>query len=370
MIQMFKSSKLNLPTIPPNVKELLSKILKKPAQTNIPQLPRLVCDYGKSKIVFLEVEKTDAGLKLLKFQKTQRASDPEKDVEVLKQAYESGGYSNPKIRISVKGQGVILRFIQFPQMKLPELRSAISFEIDQYIPFKAHEVIWDVHILDESVPMGSGTGMNVLLVAVKRDDLYSMIQVIQKAGLEIEFIDVDALAAINALEFFNPEAYKNPVAILDIGTEISTLSICQNGKPRFIRDISYGGLDVLKRLKRKLGLTHEQALQQIEVDRVPTPETAAVLKEGLADLVSDLKLSFNYYQDQVQSAESIKTLFIAGGGGYHPIVIETLKNDLGLPTEIMDIQHKIEVGPGLDAEFVKRNAGLLVVSMGLALRDL
>ncbi len=343
---------------------------QKAAETPVVQLPRVACDFGKTKIVFLEIQKTPQAITLTKFQKIPRSTQPEKDAELLKQAFEAGAYTTNRVRISVKGQGVIIRFIQFPTMKIAELRSAVAFEVDQYIPFKSHEVVWDLHILEENVSLAvGGTGMNVLLVAVKRDELYTMIQTFQNAGLEIEMIDVDALASINALEFFYPEQFNSSTGILDIGTEISTLSIIHHGRPRFIRDISYGGLDILKRLKRKLGLSHEHAMEQIEVDRQPTPEATVVLKESLGDLISDLKVSLNYYFDQVPSAEPVKTLFIGGGGGYHPIVIETLGSQLGFSVETMQILGKFQLANTVDAELVKKNQGLLPVTLGLCVRD-
>ncbi len=293
-----------------------------------------------------------------------------KDGEMLKEFFDKGLLSSKKIRISVKGQGVVIRFVQFPQMNLADLKSAISFEIDQYIPFKIHEVVWDCQILEENIAAATGAVMNVLLVAVKREDLYATLQIFQNAGLQVELIDADALALINVLDFFHPEDIKNPVAILDIGTEVSTLSVTQQSKPRFIRDITYGGVDILKRIRRKLGLTQELAVQQIEVDREPTPEASAVIKEALNDLVSELRVSLNYYLDQVPASEPVKKLFIAGGGGYHPLVIETLTQSLGFPVEIIQMLGKLQLGPLADAELIKKNEGILPVALGLCLRDL
>jgi type IV pilus assembly protein PilM len=358
---------INIPQINP---EFLSKLLGRKSQPAVPAGPsiRLACDFGKSKIVMVEIEKSQEGVKLSKFFKIPRSTG--KDADLLKSVFEKGGFASNKVRISVKGQGVIIRFVQFPQMKAADLKSAISFELDQYIPFKAHEVIWDCQILEENVPVTNGMGMNVLLIAVKRDDLYTTIQTFQTAGLQIELIDVDAVTLSNVLEYFHPEEVKNTTAILDIGTEVSTLSVIHNGKPRFIRDITYGGVDILKRLRRKLGLTQEQAIQQIEVDRVPTPEATTVIKEALGDLVSELRVSLNYYLDQIHGAEPVKKLFIAGGGGYHPLVIETLTQSLGFPTEVIQVLGKIQMGPGIDANLIKQNQGILTVALGLCVREL
>ncbi len=330
----------------------------------------VACDFGKSKIVFLEMVRSPEGTVLEKFSKVQRPDDAAKISEVIKQSFESGGYAGGNIRLSIKGQGVIVRFVQFPKMKPEELRSSINFEVEQYIPFKAHEVVLDFQILEDNVQTSNGIMMNVLLVAVKKDDLYNTLAYFQGAGLQVELVDIDSLAAINALEFSAPEDFKSAVAILDIGTEISNLSVVQNGIPRFIRDISFGGVDILKRLKRKLGLTQEAAVAQLEVDRAPTPEAAEILKESIGDLVTDLKLSFNYYLDQVAGASPVQKIFLMGGGGHAPLVLDALTKNLGIPAQLMDLLSKVHIGPLADAELVKKNQGLLTVALGLCLRPL
>lgn len=329
----------------------------------------LACDFGKSNILLLEAEKSPSGLKLLKFQRLARPEEKEKEAQLLKEALETGHYQSRKVRISVKGQGVIVRFVQFPQMKSVELRNAISFEIDQYIPFKEPEVLWDFQILEENLESADGAAMNVLLVAVKRDEIYGALKTFQEAGLEVELIDVDALAVMNAFAFFYPERFQMPIALLDIGTEVSSLSVAHHGKPRFIHDISFGGMDILKRLRRKLGLSPEQALEQMAVESVPMPEAAVILRESLVDLAADLKVSFNYYLDQVPSAEPVKQLFLGSVAGYYPIVRETLGESLGIEIEAIDVLSKIEIGPEIDGERIKKAQGLLAVSLGLLIRE-
>lgn len=348
---------------------LKSEFRKEKVVTSEVPVSKLCCDFGQSKLVLLELQKVSGAVCLVRFQKISQPREPEKRGEVLKQCFESGKFSTNKVRISVKGQGVIVRFVQFPKMKPEELRSAIIFEAEKYIPFKANEVVIDFQVLDDPAP-GTDSQINLLLVSVKREEIYPIIQVVQSAGMEIELIDIDALAFVNALEFFYPEILKSSVGILDIGSEISTLSVIREGKPRFIRDISYGGVDITKRLKRKLGISDEQALEQMEVDRVPSPEAAEVLKEGLGNLVADLKVSLDYYLDQVHPSEPVTKLFLGGGGGYHPIVVETLTKDLGFSVETIDVLSKFKLAEGVDPELIKKNQGLLPVALGLGLRDL
>lgn len=330
---------------------------------------RLACDLGKAKMALVEIMKSQDAVTLTKFHKMPRPKEKKDIVEALWKSMTVSGFKTNKVRIAVKGQGVILRFIQFPKMSPEEIKSALAFEAEKYIPFKAEEVVVDYHILDENVASSSGPVMSVLLVAVKKEEIYPLLSFYQEAGLEVEFVDVDVLAFFNTLEYFYPEEFKSSVGILDIGSEISTLGIVKAGKPQFIRDISYGGIDLVKRLKRKLGFSTEQAMEQLEVDRQPAPQVQQEIIEGLAPLVADLKISLDYYLEQVQIADSsLQKLFLSGGAGYHPIVAETLSKDLGVQILSIDIAQKIQIDPQVDMELVKQNQALLPIALGLCLR--
>lgn len=331
----------------------------------------LACDFGKSNVLFLEIERTGDSATVTRFLKAVRPADEASLPDFLRQLFHSGNFASRRVRISVKGQGVIVRFVQFPEMKIDELKSAIVYESEKYIPFKYSEVSVDFHVLNNKVPLATGgTGMEVLLVAMKRDELGGLLQIFQKAGLEVELIDIDALASFNALEFFHPEAVNSHVAVLDIGTDLSTLTVVREGRPSFIRDVSYGSADILKLLRRKLGLSDDNIREQFQNHQPLAPEVLEMLQEGLSNLVGDLKVSMDYSRDQSQSSETIKTLFVGGGGEYHGINIDTLSRDLGIPTRGMDIFSKLKLAPGVDEDQIKKSQGLLPVALGLGLRNL
>ncbi len=364
-----------LAELPQKGQKLLSRLpfpgLKKEAVVVKKTSTRLACDFGRTKIALLEIDLAENQVKILRSSKFARPVEKDKIPEVLSQALSAGGFGPKKVRISLKGQGVVVRFIQFPKMKPEELRSALTFEAEKYIPFKSDEVVIDFAVLEDSVTGPQGVMMNLLLVAVKKDEIYPLIQTFQAAGLETELIDIDALAFLNAVEFFYPDLMRSSTSgILDIGSEISTLCIVREGKPRFIRDISYGAMDILKRLKRKLGLTDESALKILEGDKAAGVDALSVFKEGLDNLIADLRVSLDYYMDQGQTSEPIKTIFLGGGGSCHPIVSETLTHDLGVTVQTMDILGKIQRDPAVDEKFLKVNQGILPIALGLCLRDL
>lgn len=330
----------------------------------------LACDIGRFKILFLELEKKKDGVTIVRFEKIDRANERHQDAENIKKFFARYGKKPQKVRISVKGQGVIARFIRLPRMRPEEVKSALAFEAEKYIPFKYEEVILDYQILDGEDPEKDRPQMDLLLVAVKKEEVYPLIGLFQDAGVDIELVDIDALAAINALEYFHPESFQTSAGILDLGTEISSLSIVRAARPRFIRDIAYGAVDILKRLQRKLGISEQKARELFfEVGDKLAPEAAQIIHEGLDKLVTDLKVSLDYYLDQNPTAEPIQTLYVAGGEASRPIFLETLTKGLHIPVQAMDVLSKVQVGPEVDAGLLQPNLGFLPVAMGLCLRD-
>lgn len=330
--------------------------------------PKLACDFGKTEIILLEMSSVSDKLSVQRFCKVKRALEKDQEAAaLLKKAFEEGGFSTSRVRLSMKGQGLIIRFLQFPKMKREDLRSAISFEIEQYIPFKSNEVVWDFHILEESA---DGKLLQVLLVAAKREEVENLIQTIQLAGLQIELLDVDALAMINAYKKLHPAADEESVVLLDIDTEISTLCVLQKGIPRFIRDISYGRLDIIKRIRRKLGMTEEQAHDELDHLDKASPESLQVIKEAMQEFLLDVKVSLSYYSDQIPNSEPVQKIYVAGTDVRHRFVTDLFQSSLGLTVEILNFAESLSWGPQVTLEQIRGNEGLLPVAIGLCVRDL
>lgn len=329
----------------------------------------MACHLGASNIVLLTAETTAGKLRIKGLGVEPRPAEHAKISDIIKAGHAFAGLETQKIRISLKGQGVIVRFIQFPKMAPDELKSALSFEAESYIPFKMSEVVIDYHVLEDSVTTEKGEEMNILLIAVKKEEVYVQMKLFNDAGLEPDIVDCDILASVNALEYFHPEDAARSIAYLDLGNDSSSLCVLRAGKPRFIRDISFGDLDVSKRFRRKLGLNSEDADKLMAASSMPSVEAEEALKESYTSLATDLKVSLDYYLGQVPQAIPVTKLFIGGGAGDTSLISPILSESLGIPVQTMDILNKVDVDAGVDRNLLVSYAKLLPVCLGLCLRS-
>jgi type IV pilus assembly protein PilM len=352
---------------PAPLRDLIAKFNKPKIAVPAGPVSSLGCDLGKATIVLLETLRNNGSVTVNHFSKLSRPADDREIAPLIKKTLTEEGYQSQKVRIAVKGQGVVVRFVQFPKMQLDELKGALQYEAEKYIPFKYEEVVMDCQIIDPAVDTGGN--MNVLLVAVKREDLYPLIGVYKDAGLDVELVDIDSLAFFNAVEFLYPDRFKSALGILDIGTDISTLGIMKEGKPQFIRDISYGCVDIQKRLKRKLGVSSEDLIKKLENIELLEEKIRQEMLDALTPLISELRVSLDYYLDQVQHSNALENLYLCTEQAFYPIILDALNKNLGIAVGNLNLDGKVSLGPKLSKEGIEKNEMLMPIALGLCLRD-
>jgi len=223
------------------------------------------------------------------------------------------------VNLSVSGQWVIMRVVEMPTMKSAELSQALPFEAQRYLPFNIQEVIIDGAILGPS----EGNKQWVLIVACKRDLLTRRIDWVKRAGLEPAVIDVDALAVANAVlsSGDGPQA-KTTRAVLDVGSHLSNLVIFRGQSPYLVRDIPWGGEKLTRHIADQLGTDVTTITKELAGGTV-SPELQNAMKLTCESLVSELQLSFDYFENRFGQAP--ETVLVSGGWSQSAAFIESLK---------------------------------------------
>lgn len=325
-------------------------------------------DIGQSHLLVLALERTNARPLITHFCLEARPASSEATSEKLRQIFKAGDLPSKKIRVALKGQGVVIRILTFPQMKKEDFSSAIRYEIEKYIPFKANEVVLDFQILRDRIPQGNKQVMEVLLVAAKQAEVYQLMRLLQNADLETSLIDVGAFAVANFVESVLPEESKKSLGFLDVGTDTTSLGILHQGKPAFIREISFGGGDVIKLLKRKLSLESENLAALLNDPARQNEEYRAIVDQSLEAFLTELKLTLNYYSNHIAGADPIQTLVVLGGGARFFRNLDLFEKELGVAARRPEALAHVEVDPRLPLDEMKKNQDLLPVALGLCLR--
>ncbi|MCM8795183.1 MAG: pilus assembly protein PilM [Candidatus Omnitrophica bacterium] len=276
-------------------------------------------------------------------------------------------YALTEVNLSVSGPSTAIRYVNFPRMTNEELKQALKFEVQKYIPFSVDEVNLDSFILKDNLP---GNQMLVLLVAVKKDFLNERLKLIESTGLKANRVEVDSVSLVNAFNFnySEDERLRNKtIALLNIGAAISNLNILENGTLRLSRDIPLAGGNFTQKLTEIMQIDFKSAeALKINPDKESMQNLSQALERVLSNLAHEVRTSFDYYESQ--SASSVVEIFLSGGGSRFLGLKDILANLLGIEVELWNPFNKIEIAKDLDVQRVQVLAGQLAVAVGLALR--
>ena len=249
-----------------------------------------------------------------------------------------------------------------------ELEESIQWEAEQYIPFPIGDVNMDFHILE----MATGQPqMDVLIVAVKKDMINDYTAVMSEAGLNAVVVDVDSFALENMYCINYDVAPEETVALVNLGANVININILKGGTSTLTRDVSVGGRQITNEIQKHLGVSFEDA--EIlkcggEVSGVDAKNMDEIVKTASNNLVTEVQRSFDFYLSTVQEGR-IDKVYLSGGSSMLKGIVEAISERTGISTEMANPFLKIGLNKKTsDAENLKKDAGLLCVGVGLAIR--
>jgi len=278
----------------------------------------------------------------------------------------------------VSGTNVVVRYITMVEMSDSELKQAIRFESDKYLPFDADEVELDCQRLLRRPPATSDMGaddsqMSVVLAACKTAEVDELTREIVRHGLQPVAVDIDVFALANAWDLCGlAEASVEPgaetaLALVDIGATGTSINVICGGETCFSREISIGGSDMTQATARRLGLeTYEaEALKRESEGR--EAEVSRAIVPVLEDLVSEISLSLDY----VENREGLRVdeILLSGGGSMAPGTVSFIEQATGRSTRSWNPLEGLRVSAErVDVEELEECAPSLAVAIGLASR--
>jgi len=146
--------------------------------------------------------------------------------------------------------------IQMPRLSLRDLRSAVIFEAENYIPLPIEKVYLDFEIIEN--PPAPADHFDILLVAMPRTVVDSYANAIKAAGLNPLAFEPESQAVIRTIMSAKP-AGSGSLMITQIGDSRSNLIIYAAGSPRFTFSIPISNRYFLDTIVKFLKVSQEKA---------------------------------------------------------------------------------------------------------------
>lgn len=329
-------------------------------------------DIGSSSVRIVQLKKAFGKYELVSFGSAEipenlALSDSKLDQEavgnIIKELVHSLHIVIKKVVTGLPGNAIFTTVVKLPKMPLPEIQKAVKYQAEQNIPLKLNEVRIDWQLISES---SDGKFINVLIIAAPLSRVEKMMHVTEAAGLEINALEINAIATARALQTSEPL-----YMILNLGSTLTEIIVVENGVMSHTRAIPIGGQALTRAIAISLGIDQNQAEQfKQKFGLLPDKlegQLVKACKPILTNLTEEINRSLKFYYDQY--GKNITLLKLTGGSTRLLGLQDYLSESLGLGVIYGNpwamVAHRSEITDQLN-----RNAFDFACGIGFAMREL
>lgn len=293
--------------------------------------------------------------------------DQEAVARATKKLLAEAKVSTKNVNAALPDSKVFSRVIGLPLLTEGELKGALKWEAEQYIPFPLEEVNLDFSILERDEKEKK---MQVLIVAAPKRLVNKYTEVLKLAGLTPLSLETEIIAVSRAIS--TQLSQEKTVMVVNLGSTATTFSILKKGAFSYAGSISSGGRALARAIAEELGFDIEQAEEYkrtygLEKEKLEGKILAAT-RPVMEKIIQEIRKASSFYQKRNPS-DRISSLILTGGTARLPGIVSYFTQNLGVETQIGNPWTNFEVDEKRFAHLLEDSV-LFAAATGLALKEI
>jgi type IV pilus assembly protein PilM len=271
--------------------------------------------------------------------------------------------------VAVAGSAVITKTIEMSSsLSDSEMENQIVVEADQYIPYPLDEVSIDFE--RQSLSMRTPDMVEVLLAACRRENVDARVAALEVAGLTAKVVDIEAYAIERAFTLLQEQIGsedEQTIAIIDIGSMLTTLNVILNGKTIYTREQMFGGNQLSEEVQRRFGLSAAEAETAMKRGGLPEEYEYEILAPFKDSVVQQISQTLQFFFSSSHYNE-VDHILLAGGVAAIDGLSDLVQENLSTPTRVANPFEGLTIGSKINKALLKNDAPSLLIACGLAMR--
>jgi type IV pilus assembly protein PilM len=298
--------------------------------------------------------------------------DPEAVAAALEELWEVGHFHGRRVHMGIGNPRVVVREVALPWLADKELRASLPFQVQEHVPIPIEEAVLDYQTVEEFEQDGRRM-VRLLLVAAQRSMVLRLVEAVEAAKLMpvgIDIVPFAVMRSVGQVDGLGLAASFGEEAVVDIGSDITSITVHRGGLPRFVRILSSGGRDITDAIARAVPVGDEEAER---IKRGESGETGEILQQAeevvrarTRAFVDEVRSSLDFYSSQA-AGPGISRVVLSGGGPRLAGLPQALAEQMDC--EVVQGRSFQRVSPEVDMvpEAMASAEPLLAVAVGLAL---
>lgn len=334
-------------------------------------------DIGIGSIKLVSVIKEEKGLVLNSIgeAKTPRVAWTKEDktgkamtevAEAMKGLLNDLKIKTKQVVTSLPEDEVVSRLIRLPPLKDSEVRDALKFEAETFVPYPLDQVSIDYEVVEQD----EAGRLTVFAIAARNDLIQAYVKLFKMVGLELAALESPAVAMRRAVA----ESVSATAALMlvDLGEKYSDLVSINANKVFFTRAMSVGGESLTRAISINLGLDMASAEEYKRAYGMKSSELEGKIKNAIqpvfASMAEEIRRALESAREE--QGKGVDMLVLSGGGANLPGLAEELTRILGVEVQVIQPFMKMDTTRIVLPIDLTSEGCRFSLAVGLALRGL
>lgn len=272
------------------------------------------------------------------------------------------------VSVSLPEEKAYLFEARLPFMKYNDVRGAIELSLEEHVPLKADEALFDYDIIEETEDY-----FIVSVSVVSRILVAGYLEAFSESGITPVGFEIEAHSIARSII---PEYDTNTYMTVDFGRTRTGIAIVSSGAVQFTSTVSVGGATLTETIAKKFGVSSDEAEKIKQEKGISGSSDDEDLTLAFMSAVSILREEINrhqgYWQDHTDAygkkRPAIEKIYLCGGDSNLVGFVGYLASGLSVPVELsnalINVNTLEEYIPEISFNDSLRYAG----AIGLALR--
>jgi type IV pilus assembly protein PilM len=290
--------------------------------------------------------------------------------DAVRRVVQKSGTRSKHVALGMPPAAVITRKIVLPAgLGEDQLEVQVESEASQYIPFALDDVNLDFDVIGPAP--NSPDDMEVMLAAARREKVEDRVAIAESAGLTATVMDIESHAARAALQRLLDAtpggAQDQIVALFQIGSHATHVSMQRNGENLYDREQPFGGVQLTQDVVRTFGLSFEEAEARKKAGDLPDAWRGDLLGPFLESAVLEVTRAIQFFYTSTPYTR-IDQICLAGGCALIPGLLDIVASRTRISTAVVSPFKGMQLGPAVREQQLRQDAPAYLVACGLALR--
>ena len=290
----------------------------------------------------------------------------------IKRAWKMLGTREKRAALALPAAAVISKKVLMQAgMREEEMELQVESEANQYIPFSLDEVNIDFQVIGPA-PNNPEAEVEVLIAASRKEKIEDRVAAAEGAGLKVEIMDVETYATEAAYALIASQlpagGSGQTVMIVDIGGSMMHINVLHNNQSVYIREQTFGGLQLTQEIQRRFGLSIEEAEVAKRKGGLPDSYEVEVLQPFMQTLALEVARALQFFTSSTQY-NRVDHILIAGGCAAIPSIDALVHEQTQVNTIVANPFSGMTINSRIKQQQILSDAPSLMIACGLALRS-